>query len=167
MTSTPEFFTIGVYGSDQDAFFDSLTTAGIDTFCDIRRRRGVRGAEYAFVNSTRLQKELADRSIRYFHFLELSPSKEIRQAQYAVDKKEKVGKRSRSELSHEFKDAYCQACLDSFDSRAFVDSLGADVKRAVLFCVEREAAACHRSLLAERLELDLGINVTHLMTQSP
>lgn len=163
MTEAPQFFTIGVYGSAQDAFFDSLTNAGIDTFCDIRRRRGVRGSEYAFVNSTRLQKELADRSIRYFHFLDLSPSNEIRQAQYAIDKKEKVGKRSRSELSPLFKDAYREACLSSFESRKFVESLGPEAKCAVLFCVERDASACHRSLVAERLEADLGITVTHLM----
>jgi len=32
-----------------------------------------------------------------------------------------------------------------------------------LFCVEREPAACHRSLLAERLGKDLGIEVEHII----
>jgi hypothetical protein len=31
-----------------------------------------------------------------------------------------------------------------------------------LFCVEREPAACHRSLVAARLSRDLGLDVEHL-----
>ncbi len=41
-------FTIGVYGSTEQQFFDKLIENRIDTFCDIRQRRGVRGKEYAF-----------------------------------------------------------------------------------------------------------------------
>jgi len=45
-----EFYTIGVYNSTEKEFFDKLTKNNIDTFCDIRQRRGVRGSKYAFVN---------------------------------------------------------------------------------------------------------------------
>jgi hypothetical protein len=31
-----------------------------------------------------------------------------------------------------------------------------------LLCVEREAAACHRSLIAERLKREHGLRVLHL-----
>ena len=48
--------TIGVYGFDEASFFAALQTAGVDTLCDMRQRRGVRGADYAFVNSKRLQR---------------------------------------------------------------------------------------------------------------
>ena len=51
-----KFFTIGVLNSSEEEFFKKLTEHRIDTFCDIRRRRSVRGAEYKFVNSVRLQK---------------------------------------------------------------------------------------------------------------
>jgi len=46
----PKFVTIGVYGFSADAFFEALQRAGVDSFCDIRYRRGVRGSEYAFAN---------------------------------------------------------------------------------------------------------------------
>ncbi|MFN2179799.1 MAG: hypothetical protein ACK2UV_09955, partial [Candidatus Promineifilaceae bacterium] len=56
----PAIVTIGVYGFDETTFFQALKDAGVDTFCDIRRRRGVRGSRYAFANSKRLQKRLAE-----------------------------------------------------------------------------------------------------------
>jgi len=46
-----EFVTIGVYGWDAERFFAALKAAQVDTFCDIRDRRGVRGAEYAFATA--------------------------------------------------------------------------------------------------------------------
>ena len=57
--------TIGVYGFDEAGFFEALRKAEVDTFCDIRSRRGVRGATYAFANSMRLQARLASLGIRY------------------------------------------------------------------------------------------------------
>lgn len=157
-----EAFTIGVYGFTEDAFFNALTVAKLDSLCDIRRRRGVRGSEYAFANSARLQARVEELGIRYYHFLELSPSDEIRKRQYAVDEAAHIGKRERTELSSEFKKAYEDTCLTGFDSEAFVRSLGEGATRFVLLCVETEPAACHRSLLAARLHHDLGIPVTHL-----
>ena len=40
-----ELLTIGVYGFDPGGFFGALSAAGVDTFCDVRSRRGVRGSE--------------------------------------------------------------------------------------------------------------------------
>ena len=53
-----KLFTIGVFGFSNDDFFEKLIDNQIDTFCDIRRRRGVRGAKYSFVNSNRLQNKM-------------------------------------------------------------------------------------------------------------
>jgi hypothetical protein len=50
--------TIGVYGFNEETFFDALQAAGVQVFCDIRWRRGVHGAEYAFVNHKRLVTHL-------------------------------------------------------------------------------------------------------------
>ncbi len=60
---------------------------------------------------------------------------------------------------------YREERLSAFDSRKFVEQLGPEARKAALFCVEREPAACHRSLLAERLQQDLGAQreVIHLM----
>jgi uncharacterized protein (DUF488 family) len=159
----PEFFTIGVYGFTEDRFFESLRSAEIDTFCDLRRRRGLRGSEYAFANAKRLQAELEKLGIRYRHFLELAPDPELRTAQAAEDRTTHTAKRQRSELSPGFVAGYQESCLAHFDSAAFLADLGPEVKRVVLFCVEREPAACHRSLVAARLQQDLGITVTHLV----
>jgi uncharacterized protein (DUF488 family) len=160
---TPRIVTIGVYGWDEESFFQALVRAGVDLFCDLRARRGVRGSEYAFANSARLQARLAGLGMSYLHCKELAPSDETRTAQYAVDRAAKVAKRQRPVLSPAFADAYRRERLEGFDSAAFVEALGPDVRAAALFCVEREPAACHRSLLAARLEQDLGVEVMHLL----
>ncbi|MGO4130156.1 hypothetical protein AB4028_07215 [Janibacter sp. RAF20_2_2] len=54
-----ELRTIGVYGFDDVSFLDGLTRDGITMLLDVRQRRGVRGPEYAWANSQRLQSSLA------------------------------------------------------------------------------------------------------------
>lgn len=162
----PRFVTIGAYGWDAAAFFAALTQAGADTFCDLRARRGVRGSAYAWANSQRLQARLAELSIRYLHRPDLAPSPETRTAQHAADAATKTAKRQRAVLSPDFVAAYRRERLTDFDSAAFIASLGAETgaqaRVVALFCVESEPAACHRSLLADRLAADLGVAVTHL-----
>ena len=159
----PDFVTIGVYGFDEASFFQALQNAGVDTFCDLRARRGVRGSAYAFANSERLQARLAGLGIRYLHRPELAPSQALRQRQADTDKSNKTAKRQRTMLSPNFVDAYKQEVLAKFDSTGFVTGLGPDAQVVALFCVEREPAACHRSLLATRLAEEQGVQVTHLM----
>lgn len=154
--------TLGVYGSNEAAFFGSLEVAGVDTFCDLRFRRGVRGSEYAFVNSLRLQARLAELNIRYRHLKELAPSQALRDRQKAADKIKRTTKRRRAKLSELFVSGYGEECLQSFDSRKFIEQLGVEARVVALFCVERTPAACHRSLVAERLRQDLGVEVVHL-----
>jgi uncharacterized protein (DUF488 family) len=157
-----EFVTMGVYGWDADRFFEALRSAGVDLLVDIRRRRGMRGSEYTFANSARLQQRLAELGIRYLHRIDVSPSDAVREAQHEVDEEEHVARRRRTELSEAFKQGYKQEVLDHFDSRQFLAGLGPDTRVAALLCVEREPSACHRGLLAARLEKDLGVKVTHL-----
>lgn len=158
----PQLITIGVYGFTEPAFFGALQQAGVDTFCDIRWRRGVRGAEYAFANSGRLQRRLAGLGIRYLHFRVLAPSPALRRRQSETDDALGVGKRKRAVLGETFVAGYQEENLRAFDGRAFLARLGEAARVVALFCVEREPAACHRSLLAARLERDLGLAVTHL-----
>lgn len=156
--------TIGVYGFSEAAFFHALQQAGVDMFCDIRWRRGVRGADYAFVNRARLQKRLAELGMGYRHFRELAPTPALRQRQTEADKAQGTTKRKRSALGEVFSAGYREERLSAFDSRKFVEQLGTQARTVALFCVEREPAACHRSLLAERLQQDLGgeVEVVHL-----
>lgn len=155
--------TIGVYGFDEQSFFAALQRAGVDTLCDIRRRRGVRGSEYAFANRARLETQLAALGIRYIHRLDLAPSKELRQGQYSVDAAEGVAKRQRVTLAPTFAEGYHRECLDAFDSHQFVTDLGENAHVVALLCVETAPAACHRSLTAARLAKDLRLEVEHLL----
>ena len=156
----PDVLTIGAYGWSEGAFFGALIAARPGVVCDIRRRRGVRGREYAFVNSTRLQLRLVELGIAYAHRLELAPPQEIRAVQARADARDRVAYRERSRLGDQFTAAYSAACLDDFDAAAFIDELGGDGP-ICLFCVEREPLACHRSLVADRLAA-AGASVRHL-----
>jgi uncharacterized protein (DUF488 family) len=158
-----KFVTIGVYGFSEAGFFEALQKAGVDTFCDIRWRRGVRGREYAFVNSARLQKRLAELGIRYFHFRDLAPTPALRQRQYAADKAEGTTKRQRTALSELFVAGYREECLAKFEVPKFLEALGAEAMTVALFCVEGNPAACHRSLLAQRLQQELQTEVVHVL----
>ena len=154
--------TIGVYGFSEAAFFAALQEAGVDLFCDVRQRRGVRGAEYAFVNSQRLQKRLAELGIGYCHRPELAPTPTIRNQQKAADKTAKIAKRQRSGLSSQFVAAFQTEVLAGFDSHTWQQEMG-QANVVALFCVEREPAACHRSLVAQKLQTDLNMPVEHIL----
>lgn len=143
--------TIGAYGFSEGRFFDALRRVGVDTFVDIRQRRGVRGSEYAFVNSTRLQDKLAEIGIRYVHELDLAPTAEIRQVQRDADAASETSKRDRSRLSPEFASAYRQARLSRYTWSDLERVIGTEAKVPCLFCVEGRPEACHRSLVVEHL----------------
>ena len=154
--------TIGVYGFDEQSFFSALTNAEVDTFCDIRRRRGLRGSAYAFANSRRLQERLASLGIRYIHMRELAPSSAVRDIQKVDDNRRGVGKRRRVALSPAFIQAYSAECLENFTVERFRAAVGPDAHVVALFCVEREPEACHRSVVADRLAAELGIQPLHM-----
>jgi uncharacterized protein (DUF488 family) len=155
--------TIGAYGFSEEAFFQALKDAGVHTFCDLRFRRGMRGSTYAFANSARLQRRLGDVGINYVHVKELAPDPTIRDLQNQEDKRADVTKRARTTLGQAFTDRYRSDRLASFDPSQFIASLGPAPGVVCLFCVEGDPAACHRSLVAEKLVSDLGLRVEHIM----
>jgi uncharacterized protein (DUF488 family) len=163
MTMKPKLVTIGVFGFDEARFFQALQRAEVELFCDIRRRRGVRGAEYAFVNSQRLQARLSALGIRYLHRLDLAPPQAIRALQNQADQASRQPKRQRTVLDAAYVAAYETACLATFEPQSLLDDAGAESQVIALFCVEREPAACHRSLVAEKLRQTLGVEVEHLL----
>jgi uncharacterized protein (DUF488 family) len=158
--------TIGVYGFSGEGFFDALQAEEVDAFCDLRQRRGVRGATYAFANSRRLQKRLAELGISYFHLKELAPTRAIRELQDSADKAAKIAKRKRTALDPSFITAYRRDILTPFDPRSLLEMLDANVQVLALFCVERDPAACHRSLVAEYLQKALGWDVQHIVPEA-
>jgi uncharacterized protein (DUF488 family) len=156
-----ELATIGVYGFDDESFLGALRDADVKLLIDVRQRRGVRGPEYAWANSRRLQAALAEAGIHYEHLRELAPTTELRQLQYREDDRLGVGKRSRSELAAEYVRGYREEILDQVDLEPIVEALPADGSAALL-CVERDPEACHRSLIAERLAERHGVTIRHI-----
>jgi uncharacterized protein (DUF488 family) len=153
--------TVGMYQSSLDDFLDKLRRNRISMVVDVRQRRGVRGREYAWANSLRLQAALKQAGIQYRHVPELAPTTELRQLQYREDDRLKVGKRLRVELAEAYRRRYLHDVLDQVDLGAFLESLPDDAT-SVLLCVERDARACHRSLIAARLGAQYGVAVVNL-----
>jgi len=141
--------TIGVYGFDLPEFLAALRRQGITTVVDVRQRRGVRGPEYAWANARRLEAALADAGIDYVHMKELAPTTEMRELQYREDALKGEGKRSRTKLAESYRRAYTEQVLDVADLSPLRELMRTG--RPALLCVERDAAACHRSLIAARL----------------
>lgn len=158
-----KLFTIGVYGSSEDEFYGKLITNHIDLFCDIRQRRGVRGSKYAFVNSSYLQKKLADMNIGYLYEKNFAPTKQIREMQWEEDKIEHQTKKTREALGHAFCCGYEKLILDVANLDELLATFKAkDAENIVFFCLEEKPEACHRSLVAKRLSEMYNLEITNL-----
>jgi uncharacterized protein (DUF488 family) len=152
-----------VYNSTEQEFFGKLTDNQIDTFLDIRQRRGVRGAKYAFVNSKRLQQKLLELGINYGYAPELAPTTEIRNLQKAIDENKGELKRERQALGQVFIIEYKNRILSHFDFENFIEGLEkAGSERIALFCVEQHPEACHRSLVTDKLKSKYKYHIKHL-----
>jgi uncharacterized protein (DUF488 family) len=156
--------TIGVYGYTAGSFLAALRGGDVRLLMDVRQRRGVRGSEYAWANSKRLQDALAGAGITYVHHADLAPTTELRRLQYREDDRLGVGKRSRVQLAQGYVDGYVSQILNAADLDAVVAELPSEGAAAML-CVERDPEACHRSLVAARLAERHGVDVGHLRPQ--
>jgi uncharacterized protein (DUF488 family) len=162
----PRLATIGVYEFDAPTFVGALDAANVAKVMDIRQRRGVRGSQYAWANSQRLQALLADAGIGYEYHPELAPDTELRHLQYRDDDRQGVGKRSRVRLAPEYVREYTKEILDLVPLEPFVRQLPVHGIGALL-CVEATAQACHRSLVAARLADRFGFEVVDLEPGGP
>jgi uncharacterized protein (DUF488 family) len=157
----PRIATIGVYEFDATSFVAALDEAGVTKVFDIRQRRGVRGAQYAWANAQRLQRLLSEARIGYEYHPELAPDTELRHLQYRDDDRQGVGKRSRVRLAPDYIREYTEEILDLVPLEPLVRQLPVHGVGALL-CVEATAQACHRSLVAARLAERFGYDVTHI-----
>jgi hypothetical protein len=162
----PTIATIGVYDFDGASFVRALDGAGVTQIIDIRQRRGVRGPQYAWANSNRLQARLAEARIGYEYHPELAPDTEMRQLQYRDDAREGVGKRSRERLSPDYVRVFTAEVLDLVPLEPLVRRLPVH-GMAALLCVEATAQACHRSLVAQRLAERFGFEIINLEPAMP
>ena len=94
---------------------------------------------------------------------DLAPTTEIRNKQKEADKVNKETKRQRQVLGEVFRSEYCSQILSKYDMHKLASELTEmGVKNVVLFCVEEHAAACHRSLVAKRLNEVINTTITNL-----
>jgi uncharacterized protein (DUF488 family) len=162
----PTIATIGVYEFDGASFIRALDAAGVTLVIDVRQRRGVRGSQYAWANSNRLQERLAHARIGYEYHPELAPDTEMRQLQYRADAEQGVGKRSRQRLSPDYVRVYTREILDLAPLELLVRRLPVH-GIAALLCVEATAEACHRSLVTQRLAERFGFDVIDIEPAAP
>ena len=157
-----KIYTIGVYNSSEQEFFNKLIENKIDTFCDIRQRRVVRGKKYAFVNSNYLQTRLKTLDIKYTHILELAPTDKIRDEQKKEDARLGIQKRNRNVLGIVFAREYKNK-IRSFDFNKLYEQLELiKASNIVFFCVEEKAIACHRAIVAQEMKERFNLEVIHL-----
>ena len=183
-----KLYTIGVYGYSEEDFFGTLADNKIDLFIDIRARRGMRqSSPYKFVNSTYLQWKLKECGIEYVHLKALAPTDEIRALQRKADEETKLRKRDRIELSESYINAYKKEILKTrkrkaanklnvlellAEAREAVGNSGALPLSMVLFCVEANPNACHRSIAYLKVREELKNNgyevkrVKHIRSKS-
>jgi uncharacterized protein (DUF488 family) len=157
-----DLFTIGVYGFTVDSFLAELDRAGVNLIMDVRQRRGVRGPQYAWANSMRLQHALAKAGISYEHHPELAPTTAMREAVYAEDDRRGIARRDRFDLTPQYIESYTSEILANAD----LDSVAKTIRQrgpAAMLCVERVPEACHRSLAAAQLAEHHGLTVGHLL----
>lgn len=100
-------------------------------------------------------------SVRAVGREELAPTTELRELQYAEDRRQRVGKRTRRELAAEYTLRYTAEILNDADLVPLVAALPND-GAAALLCVERDPEACHRSLIAQRLADRYDLSIEHL-----
>ena len=158
-------FTIGVYGKTEDEFFGQLVDSDIHLFLDVRARRGIRGNLYTFANSKALQQRLSELGIAYLHADLVAPLPKMRQVQKDDDEEAGIAKRERVLLTPEFIEVYKKKVLRPVVVNELKKKIVSNLRgktNVCLFCVEAEASACHRSLIAVALADRYGFTVTHL-----
>ncbi|PTA67694.1 DUF488 domain-containing protein [Deinococcus arcticus] len=134
--TAPTLWTIGYEDAELPAFLDALKAAGVTMLVDTRERAQSRRRGYS---KTALGQALAEQGMSYRHLRALGTPPALRKA-YQLDKN--------------FAALKAGYTLHLATQGEALDELGALAarERVALLCYEREAGACHRSLIAGRLQ---------------
>ena len=129
-------FTIGYEGKTLDEFLGELEKARVELLIDVR---AVAASRRPGFSKTALSGALAERGIGYLHLRPLGTPAAGRQA-------------ARAGRTAEMRAIYADQLETPEAELAMVRVLAeAGERRSALLCFEREAAGCHRSMLAERM----------------
>jgi uncharacterized protein (DUF488 family) len=140
-------FTIGYEGTDLASFLAKLASAGIRQVIDVRelplsRKRGF--------SKSALAAALAESGVRYIHLRDLGDPKPGREAARRGDHPDFL----RIYTRH-LKGMAAQTALAEANRQA-------TAVRSCLLCFERDHDGCHRSIVADAMTAETGIEVTHL-----
>ena len=138
-------WTIGYEGRSVEEVLDALAAAKVEVLVDVRERPQSRKPGFS---GRALAASLGKRGIAYLHLKELGTPPEVRRAYKADGDFERLKRGYTAHLKGQGK-ALARAG----------EVLGQ--RPAALFCFERDAQACHRSVLCTRLK-DGGFRFKHL-----
>lgn len=145
-------FTIGYEGTDIDRFIATLRAAHIAQVADVRavaisRKKGF--------SKNSLRQRLHEEGITYRHFIELGDPKPGREA-------------ARSGKHDLFVKIYT-AHFASAEARRSAGELADYSSSAptVLLCFERDPSTCHRTIIAESMQANLGCDIFNLYADDP
>lgn len=136
----PTVYTIGYEGAELGAFLDTLDAHGITLLVDTRERAQSRRRGYS---KTALAAALQARGIRYAHLRALGTPPSLRKDY---------------RMTHDFavlRRGFLAHLATQGDTLEELGTLAA-ADRTALLCYEADPGACHRSLIARRLQ-DLGL----------
>jgi uncharacterized protein (DUF488 family) len=143
----PALATIGYEGKTVDEFLDALARAGIALLIDVR---AVASSRRPGFSKTALANALAERGIAYLHLRPLGTPAAGREA-------------ARKGRIAEMRAIYAGQLETPEAGLAFEQALAAaSERRSALLCYEREAAGCHRSMLAERMIARIPFDIENL-----
>jgi uncharacterized protein (DUF488 family) len=132
----PVLFTIGYEGKTLAEFLDELEGAGVRQLIDVR---AVAASRRPGFSKTALAGALAERGISYLHLRPLGTPAAGREA-------------ARAGRIAEMRAIYAGQLDTPEAALALEQALAAAAEQpSALLCYEREAADCHRSMLAERM----------------
>lgn len=140
--------TIGYQDTTVDAFHATLRQAGVEILVDVR---AVAASRRPGFSKRILANGVASLAIDYVHFRPLGTPASGRQA-------------ARAGRTAEMRAIYEDHLKTPEADFAFTQllELARSGRHICLLCFERDHKACHRAVLAERLERRLGARFTHL-----
>jgi uncharacterized protein (DUF488 family) len=139
--------TIGYEGKTLDEFLAELTQAGVTLLVDVR---AVAASRRPGFSKTALAGALRERGIGYLHLRALGTPKEGREAA----RKGRIAE-MHAIYEQQLQTTEAELALEQADAAA-------QEQNVALLCFEKDAACCHRALVAERLTTKSGYAVVDL-----
>lgn len=145
--SAPALSTIGYEGKTVEEFLDELVAGGVELLIDVR---AVAASRRPGFSKTALGNAVRERGIDYLHLRALGTPAAGREA-------------ARKGRIAEMRAIYAGQLETPEALLAIEQALGeAGERHAALLCYERDAACCHRTMLAERMSARTAFGVHNL-----